>query len=600
MVRMRKRIPQAANNNNKEIHYSRRSVGALFVILLIFISFVWELFSKSILNNQYYLALAHNQQVMTTELAPKRGVIYASDDIEADKKAVVADSVERFALSVTPKNVPSSKRRKLAAIFKPYINDLSQDQIIKILAKDKMYTPPLKHGLDKKQVKEIANKINPKIEINFDKGSGDIIYLSDGIMFLREFSRLYPENALSSHILGFVDKEGRGRYGIEEYYDLELKGISGSVAVEKDSSGEILNKIGTIQRKNGIDLVLTIDRNIQYFVENKLAEAVEKYAAESGIVIIIDPKTGAIISMASSPSYNPNEYTKTEYSKFLNPATNQYYEAGSVMKSFTVAASLDLGLVTPDTKNDFPNSLTIGSYTISNVGDKSYPNSTVTGILDNSINTGAAWLAQKLGKENFYNYLKNFGFGQKTNIEIPGEIAGKLADFKKWKDIDLATISFGQGQAVTPIQLAAGYSAIVNGGKLMQPYLIKEKIIDGNKVIKTEPKEIRQVINSETSDKLKVMLEHVVEYGHAQHAAVPGYKVGGKTGTAQIPVRGVYSEEETNQTFVGTSPIDEPKFVITVILHKPKNSIWADSSTVYVFSDIAKFILNYWQVPPNK
>lgn len=579
---------------------TRRLAGFVVILILVFLSFIGETFRVAILKNDYYRALAKDQQIITADIAPKRGVIYLTDPVSPNSKTILAESVERFALAVTPKNVPPNRRKEIAHLIDPYVGEKNQNEIIKVFEKNSLYAPPLAHGLVKKEVEEIAQKIDPKIKLNFDAESGNIIYFTNGIMFLREFDRFYPEDNLLSQIVGFVNYQGEGKYGLEGFYNNELRGTRGSVALEKDNQGELLQEVGAIQRENGAQLSLTIDLNIQYFVEKRLAKAMEDYKAESGTVIIMEPGSGAVLALANLPDYNPNEFAKTEYEKFMNPAINKQYEAGSVMKPFTIAAALDLGVIDKEMKNDFPSSVTIGSYTISNVADKSYPNTDIIGILDNSINTGTVWVAEKLGNEHFYNYLKNFGFGAKTSIDLTGEIEGELPDWKKWKDIHRATISFGQGDAVTPIQLITGYNVIANNGILMRPFILKEKVNAKGEKIKTEPQEVRRVISENTALELRKMLQHVVEYGHAKHAAVTGFSIGGKTGTAQIPLpEGGYSEDQTIQTFAGMGPISDPKFVILVVLHKP-NTQYADSSTVYVFSDIAKFILNYWQIKPIK
>jgi len=586
--------------NKKENDFTKRRIrGVLFIFILLIVFFVVELFNTAIRKNQYYLALAKNQQIITTNISPMRGSIYASDDLENSKVALLAHSVERFALSVTPKNIPKSSYQKLAAIFDEYIDDKSQEDLIKTFSKNSMYTPPIKHGLTKSQVEAIANKINPKLKLNFDKEVGDIIYFTQGVLFIREYMRMYPEESLASHTLGFVDQEGTGQYGIEGFDDAELKGSGGSIALERDNAGALLDEIGQIEKHNGEDIVLTIDRNVQHFVEDKLAQAMETYKSEFGQIIVMDPKTGAIIAMSGKPDFNPNDFKKTEIKNFLNPILNSQYEPGSAMKPFTVSAALDLGLVEPSTKNNYPSSITIGSYTISNVADKSYPDADITSILDNSINTGATWLADKVGNKLLHDYLTNFGFGQKTGLNLPGEITGDLPDWQKWRDINRATISFGQGDAVTPIQLTSAYTVFANKGVLMKPHIIKEVMLPNNKIKKTEPQVVRQVISEKTAETVKEMLQHVVEFGHAKRAAVDNYQIGGKTGTAQIPLPdGSYSEDITNQTFVGLDSSPDPRFVVSVILHKP-NTKFADGSTVYIFHDIAKFLLNYWQIPPS-
>jgi len=346
-------------------------------------------------------------------------------------------------------------------------------------------------------------------------------------------------------------------------------------------------------------LVLTLDRAIQYYADRSLKEAVEQHVAKGGSVIVMNPKTGAILAMSSYPNFDPNRYNETAIERFTNLNTSGAYEPGSVFKVITMASAIAANLVSPNTTYVDSGSVQVQDRVIKNSQDKVYGEVNMTKVLEQSINTGAVFVAQKLGKQLFYKYLKDFGFTETTGVELAGEVGGSVKPPGQWTDVDLATMSYGQGIAITPIQLITAVSAIANGGKLIQPHVVSE-ILYENGPVKVEPREIRQVISPQVAQIVSAMMVNVVEHGHGQRAGVLGYYIAGKTGTAQVPVPGGYAKNKTIGTFVGFGPTENPQFVMLVRIDEPKDVQFAESSAAPLFGKIAKFILDYLQIPPTR
>ncbi|MCR4280204.1 MAG: penicillin-binding protein 2, partial [Candidatus Komeilibacteria bacterium] len=429
-----------------------------------------------------------------------------------------------------------------------------------------------------------------------------------GIHFVPEIWRYYPENNIGSHILGFVgytDDGYTGQYGLEGYFNKELSGQTGYLQYNRDAIGRIIPTADlTFDRpEDGFDLLLTIDRAVQFYTCGMLEKHAVKYGAERGTVIIMEPNTGAIIAMCSYPDFDPNNYNLVDdLYVYNNPAVYDSYEPGSVFKAITMAVALDQEKVTPDTMFEDKGEVTIANFTIRNALNKVYGRQNMKQVLENSINTGAIWVAQQVGREKFREYLTNFGFGSQTGISLHGEASGNISALNQKSDIYMATASFGQGITATPIQLLSAFAALANGGKLMKPYIVDKILFESGMSEQNKPTMIRQVISPKTSLTISAMLGSVVESGHAQRAAVDGYYIGGKTGTAQVsnPGTGKYYEDKWIHTFLGFAPISNPKFVMLTKFDHPTNVRFADSSAAPLFGEIAKFLLSYLQVPTEK
>jgi len=425
-----------------------------------------------------------------------------------------------------------------------------------------------------------------------------------GVVWSSHLKRSYPENSLASNILGFysfMDREGGiGYYGVEEYYDDLLAGTPMETFMPRNPY--LLEELPTVPA--GASLVLTIDREIQAMVEKKLDEAVEEHEAESGTVIILDPRNGEILAMASQPRVNLNQYWKYE-DEFIdktpfNRAISETYEPGSVFKVLTMAAAFDNGTVDEETIFNDPGRFEYGGSTVYNWNRRGYGKQSMQGCMQHSLNVCLAWVATELGKEDFYNYMQVFGIDRRTNIDLGGEKTWPLSTpgDSDWYPIQLVTNSFGQGVAVTPIQLAAAISSVANGGELMKPHVLKAIIQDG-KQYNTSPQVMSVPIKPETA---KIMTSMLVESlkEESSLALVPGYSIAGKTGTAEIPVEGVYGIDLTNASFVGWGPADDPQFLVYVWIEKPGSSPWGSIVAAPVFSSITQDLVKYLDIPPEE
>lgn len=427
---------------------------------------------------------------------------------------------------------------------------------------------------------------------NVDPGTGEAIDALglDGIGLTKEPRRSYPYGALAGHLFGFVNQEGVASFGLEEYYERELRGRAGS-----EGGAALQHRL--VPAQDGYDLVLTIDRVIQAMVEEKLEAGVKEYDATGGTVVVMHPKTGAIIAMASYPFFNPNEYATTPEEQWRNPAIGAQYEPGSVVKVLTLAAGLDAGVVAPDSTYNDVGTIEYGGARISNWDHIAHGETSIARMLQLSLNLGAVHIADALGREQFYEYMQDFGLGQLTGIDLAGEIPGTLRtpNHHTWYPADLATNSFGQGMATTPLQMTAAVAAIANGGVLMRPRIV-DRIVDREIVVRqNRPAPIRQVVSHKAAnDTAKLMVSVVQE--EVTQASVAGYTVAGKTGTAQIPITTGYDPEDTIASFAGFAPADDPQFVMLVKLDRPKlhRGAWTAAP---LFHEIAVELLRLLGVP---
>ena len=421
-----------------------------------------------------------------------------------------------------------------------------------------------------------------------------------GLEFSPRLARSYPEDALASNVLGFVNLEGRGYFGIEEKYNDLLAGNPVQVWVPSDP-----NRAVEIPRiPNGTSLILTLNRDLQDAVEEILDQSLYEYGAQHGAIIVMNPQNGEIMAMASTPRMDLNNFQNygviynnaSEY----NRATGMPYEPGSVMKIFTMAAALDTGLVTPDTTYLDTGEIQVGGVTIKNWDEKAWGLQNMVGCLQHSLNVCMTWLATQLGPQNFYGYLNRFGFGSLTGLDMAGEAAGRLkvpgdAD---WYPVDLGTNSFGQGVSATPLQIMAGASAIANQGHMVTPHVLYAMLRDGHQ-FNVPSQYAGSPIKAETAATLTNMLATSLE-SESSVALVPGYRVAGKTGTAQIPTPyGFYDSSQTNASFIGWGPVDDPQFMIYVWIERPTTSIWGSETAAPVFSEVAQKTVILLNIPPD-
>jgi len=543
-----------------------------FVLTLIFIfsaAIVCRLFFLQIISHDYYTALARGQQKLFQDVIGDRGEIFLTNH-----DLPVATNREYSFLYLSPAEVPAEEKEKVADALSKNLN-MDKTYLISKLQKDSLYEL-IKDKMTDEEVAII-----------------ETLNLS-GVHFKKQTFREYPYGDFASHILGFVNEAGEGQYGAEEYYNDILHGKEEFWEGIKGPLGYFFPGLSNSNNK-GADLKLTIDYNIQYLAEKLLVQAKKTLNIEGGTIIVINPNTGKLLALADLPSFDPSKYSQqTDFSVFQSDATQKIFEPGSVFKPITMAAAIDQGKITPDTTYQDPGVLEIGGWPIYNYGQRQYPGDiTMTQVLEKSINTGAVFAESQLGNKKFLEYVTNFGIFEKTGIDLQGEVAPQNTEFKKGYEINFATASFGQGIEMTPIQLVRAFCVIANGGKLIEPYLVEQdpKISNNN------------VISPQTASKVTAMLVSVVENGFSKAARIPGYYVAGKTGTAQVSYSALginqkgYSDK-TWQSFIGFAPAFNPQFLILVKLNNPAAKT-AEYSALPIFQQLTKYIIDYYQIPPD-
>jgi cell division protein FtsI/penicillin-binding protein 2 len=446
-------------------------------------------------------------------------------------------------------------------------------------------------------------------------------------------ARVYPEQSLAAHTLGFVagDKEegSRGYYGLEGFYDDVLKNktelgegtvnpiqVFGSQQPFPFVDTGVYSPASAGQRVSGYTLVLTLDKTIQYLVEQELRAAVERYGAEGGTIIVMEPKTGAVLASASYPSYDPRRFAETEEALFVDPAIGRAYEPGSTFKVITMAAALEAGVVRPQDIYVDVGSIEVGGRAFKNWDEKAYGQVTMSDVLAYSLNTGMAHVSVLLEPTRFYQYVDRFGFGHQSGIDLEGEVPGMVRrrGDPEWHESDLGTNAFGQGLAVTPLQMVTAVGAIANRGYMMRPHIASRMIADEpagadaagsgpggaylGRAIDVRLVTVRQVVSEDTAKTLTEMMVDAVERG-APLARVEGYRIAGKTGTAQTPIVGGYDPSLTIASFVGFAPADDPQFVALVKLDKPTVSPWGTMTAAPTFANVARILIAQLAIPPT-
>lgn len=536
-----------------------RIPALIFGAVALYSALTLNLYNLQIRKGDYYSARAASLFNSSGALASERGIIFFTD--KSGSQVPVAINRDYPTIYADTREVEDAREtlNRLAEVVK-----VPKGQLEKIFSKTNDPYEPIVRKAGESEI--TALKKDPIPGVNVDL----------------ESLRYYPFGKMAAHLLGYVslDKsDADGVYGLEQHYNKTLKGAAGKIEDE-----------GFVAPVHGADLHLTIDRNIQSQAEEIIKKVISDYRAESGSVIVQDPKTGAILAMASFPDFDPNSYKDYQIRNFLNPVTQSVYEPGSVFKIMTMAAGIDAGKITPDTVFHDTGSLTLNGRTIKNWDLKAHGRVTMTNIIEKSLNTGTAFAEKTMGHAVFTDYLTRFGFRETTGIDLPGEVKGSLGTLagKNARDINFATASFGQGISVTPIQLLRAVSAIANGGMMMKPYVNAD----------SKPARVGRVISEETSRKVVDMM--VSSVNKNEIARINGYTVAGKTGTAQIPDFGHngYTDDVIN-TYVGFAPAYDPKFAILVKLNKPAGAPLAGLTVVPAFRELAQFILNYYHVPPD-
>ncbi len=418
------------------------------------------------------------------------------------------------------------------------------------------------------------------------------------------FRRVYPNESLAASVLGFIGLEkGEAQYGLEQYYDNELKGVEGNWY---GVYSVLMASSGYQPARDGVDLVLTLDRNIQYKAEMILSAGISQTKSTGGDIVVLDPRTGAILAMAKRPTYRPGEYwkdvTQEDLSPFTNSSITNAYEPGSVFKPLTLAAALDERVIdlsfTYDDTGQYD--LGPGQTPIRNWDRKAHGRTNLTQLLAYSLNVGAARVAERLGPTRFYEVMRRFGFSEFTGVDLALESPGtmRMPGNSYWSPADLATNSFGQGMTATPLQVAVAYGTIANGGLMMKPHIVAE-IHDGEQVKVQRPVAIRRVVSPETAQQVTQLMVDAIELG-LKKVTLPGYTLAGKSGTAGIPDVSGYENRDVVPSFVGFVPVPEPRFVILVKYDKPREGYWGGDVAAPAFREMAKFLLDYYGIPPTR
>ncbi len=563
----------------------RRTKLILFLFSCGGILIFGRLFQLQILEGKTYKILASGQHEVQAALVPERGTIYLKDRWDGKLHPIAKDK-DVWQVYAIVKDIEDQKKtaEELAEILGLPIPDLEQTFASSSYA-----------VLSKDASREVVDALREK--------------RIQGIGAIEAQSRFYPEQGMGGQILGFVNQNDQnqrvGRYGIESSFNEELAGEYGSIQLEKDAAGRRLTIGSTklVHARDGSDVVLTLDRTIQYEACRQVQEAVSVFKADSGSIVIMDPDTGAIWALCSAPDFNPATYNEVDdISVFNNPVIFDQFEPGSIFKPLTMAAGVDSNKVSPDTTYIDKGEEEIDDFTIRNSDKRAHGVKTMTEVLQESLNLGTIFIQRQLGKDLFRKYVEAFGFGVETGIEIGPEVGGDIRPLSKPGEIFAATASFGQGIAVTSLQMVAAFGALGNGGQLFKPYIVQEIIHpDGTKTT-TKPTVVRQVISSRTSRLVSGMMVTVVEQGHGKRAAVPGYYVAGKTGTAQIPNPNGpgYLANATIGSFAGFAPASDPAFIMLVKINHPRTVQFAEASAAPVFGNMARFLLNYLQIEPER
>ena len=497
---------------------------------------------------------------------PVRGTVYDRHG------AVLAANGADYQISATPNMV--IKPGELATALAPIL----QEQVYQLKAKlqsNRPYVP-------------IAGRVSAEIA----ESIRELPY--EGLQIVPLPRRFYPQGKLMSHTLGYVNFEGNGRSGIEGYYNRELAGEAASQVV--NLSPLILSPESSA--REGVDLVLTIDRSVQFMVEEHLRAALKNYGAVSGSIIVMDPKTGAILALASEPGFDPYIFYKVDPDALQNPNIGKQFEPGSVIKLITMASALDSGVVTPDSTYYDAGELFVGGHKTVNWTRAAHGTVDMYTLLSQSLNVGAATLALWMGADTYYDYMQSFGFGRPTGIDIMSEAGGlmPLPGDPMWEESFLATNAYGQGLAVTPMQMITAISALANDGKMMQPYLVQE-IRGENSTYVHQPKVLSQPVSKETAQQVTAMAVNILNTALPQ-AQVPGYTVAGKTGTAQIAELGVYLSDAIIGTFVGYLPADDPEIIVYIKLDRP-GIPWGSLTAAPTFATMAKDLVVLLDIPPD-
>ncbi len=582
------------------------TIAISFLFILIWV----RLFYWQVVRGESLAVDAEAQHFFSLNIPPKRGNILFKDSSE------LVSSTESYLLYVHLPELKTDKAEladKLAVILAP--------EIPFVATPGAEVTPTVKEAFITSTRESLKEKILDRLNIKnslwvnlahfVPRGTKDQIEKLGvkGLGFAPEETRDYPEASMAAHLIGFVgaDQAGfpKGYFGLEGYYERELAGSFGARRVEKDAFGRpiAIGEETLVPKKDGNSLLTSLDRSIQYFVEKHLEKGISDWQAKGGTAIVMDPNDGAILALANYPKYDPKNFSYYPTSTYKNPAIADLYEPGSVLKPLVMAAAINEGKLTPDTRcPTCSGPRTIGGYTVRTFNNQYRPNLTMTEVLINSDNTGMIYVGESLGFTKLHEYLRRFGFGQKTGVDLEEEEEGSLRPPADYYPIDQATLTFGQGIAANSLQVARAMSAIANGGYLVRPYLVT-KVTSSTEDFDLKRGSGIPVISKETSKLLTEMLVAVTEGSpvHFPRDRVPElkkFKIAAKSGTAQIALGGKYKESGTIASVVGFFPANKPRFLILVRLNEPEVRPWGSDTAGPVFMAIAKDLITYYGLTP--
>lgn len=579
------------------------SIGFILAICILSVRlFFWQIIKGEDLASEGRYQLNNSERILA-----KRGDILASDG------SWLVASVDAWLLYASRPAFEANAKDTAEKLAKLFVDKIDFNKYAEENQEEEIDVEKLKkEALQKEEARLVGLLSNEELvwiplksQVDRELRAQIEVLNIAGLEFQDEEARSYPEATSAAHLLGFVGKddegEDKGYFGLEGYYDLSLKGKNGFKSGEANAIGVpiIFGENKESSAIDGASLVTHIDKTIQLIAERHLARGIEKYGAVSGNIIVTRPKDGAILAMVSLPSYSPDNYFEYGDEFFRNPVISDGFEPGSIFKPLVMAAGIDAGVVSPDTVCDICDGpYKVDKYFIKTWNNEYNPGSTMTDTIVRSDNVGMAFVGARLGAEKLYDYLSKFGLGSLTGIDLQGEVTPKLREKGTWSIVDLAATTFGQGIAVTPIQMVRALSVIANGGRVATPQIVdKVKVADSTQDI--EPKLGEQVISEETARKITTMMVAAVKSGEAKWAVPKGFSIAGKTGTAQIPVAGDYDEEKTIASFVGFAPPYNPEFLMLITLREPQSSQWASETAAPLWFDIAEEIFPYLGIQPG-
>lgn len=562
------------NRQIRNIFRNWRLYFIFFVFSSLAIVVIFRFYNLQVLKHEGFSVRAASQvQTQQTDWQYLRGKIYFQD--KNDKLIPVAINKEFPQVYAVPKEIknPAETAKIISEIF-----NIPQEELEEKFSDSSNLFSLIQKKADPATVKKVEDL---KLE---------------GIYVSEVTGRFYPYQTLASQVLGFVKDDVQnfhGQYGLEKYYDKNLSSTSLS-----DNLLDFLSLKNILFSRDNFDLISTIDFNIQTKAEELLKESAEKWEASSGSIIVMEPKTGRLLTLANFPNFDPNNYSKFPFGTFINSAVELTYEPGSAFKVMTIAAGLESKKLTPQTEYYDSGEVEVDGEIIQNWDKKAYGSQTMTGVLGLSLNVGAVYAEKLIGHDIFYQFVSKSGINQKTGIDLPGEVKGRIDNLKGFQDIYFATASFGQGITATPLGMINAINAVANKGLMMKPYIIDKMINSENNEEKViEPQEGARLLSEENARLLRIMMVKAVETNKV--AAIPGYQVAGKTGTAQVADETGKYGSDTIHSFVGFAPAGNPRFIILVKLDKPQKANLAGATVIPVFRELAEYILNYYEIPPS-